>query len=399
MRALALSAALAAARAASPFTLHLLDSPTYPLARCLDGSPPGFYFAPGSGSGSRNWVIHTQGGGWCGSDADCASRASSALGSSRGWAATGCDASTASSAPVCYADGGFNGMISNSSDVNPQLYNWNKVFVAYCDGGSYAGARTAPVTVGSQTIYYRGRYNLDGVYAELFKLGLGSADTVVVKGCSAGGLAVFLHLDYIAAKIRAVSPSTRVVGAPGAGFFLGEAKPFTGGGYLSVYQWVFDAHNVSGVVDGFSSTNDACLAARAVSNDTWKCFIAPEVLPYIATPLFVSNSLTDAWQAGAVMGLGCSPAKPGGCPAAAVAYLSDFRQQMLDLLEPIMAPGSPHGGFLQGCFVHVVEDVGGWGQVRVGGQTQAQTFASWLAGGDGAKLEIDTFPPWSNPTC
>ena len=82
-----------------------------------------------------------------------------------------------------------------------------------------------------------------------------------------------------------------------------------------------------------------------------------------------------------------------------MAYLADFRQQMLDLLEPIMAPGSPHGGFLQGCFVHVVEDVGGWGQVRVGGQTQAQTFASWLAGGDGAKLEIDTFPPWSNPTC
>ena len=156
---------------------------------------------------------------------------------------------------------------------------------------------------------------------------------------------------------------------------------------------------MSAVVDGYSSTNDACLAARAVTNDTYKCFIAPELLPYIATPLFVSNSLSDAWQAGAIMGLGCSPNKAGNCNAAQMAYLADFRQNMLDLLEPIMAPGSPHGGFLQGCFVHVVEDVGGWTSVRVGGQTQAQTFAAWLAGAGGKSLVLDTFPPWSNPTC
>ena len=122
----------ASASAASPWTLFLLDQTKYPMARCLDGSAPGYYFSPGFGNGTSSWIIHTQGGGWCTSDGDCAGRAKSPLGSSAGWASTGCDASTDKLAPVCYADGGFSGMISNSSSVNPQLYNWNKVFINYC---------------------------------------------------------------------------------------------------------------------------------------------------------------------------------------------------------------------------------------------------------------------------
>lgn len=112
---------------ASPFTLYLLDANTYPLAKCLDGSQPGYYHSAGWGSGSDSWVIHTQGGGWCNSDSDCAGRAKSPLGSSTSWGKSGCDASTRTSSPVCYADGGDSGMISNSSATNPLLYNWNKV--------------------------------------------------------------------------------------------------------------------------------------------------------------------------------------------------------------------------------------------------------------------------------
>lgn len=44
------------------FTLSLINLEQYPLAQCLDGSPGGFYFSPGSGSGANNWIIHTQGG-------------------------------------------------------------------------------------------------------------------------------------------------------------------------------------------------------------------------------------------------------------------------------------------------------------------------------------------------
>jgi hypothetical protein len=136
------------ALAASPFTLYLLDQGKYPNARCLDGTQPGYYFAPGFGNGSTSWLIHTQGGGWCTSDADCAGRARSALGSSATWGASGCDAATGKTSPVCYADGGFNGMLSNSSAINPQLYNWNKVFINYCGCGALSPVlRVLPSTL------------------------------------------------------------------------------------------------------------------------------------------------------------------------------------------------------------------------------------------------------------
>ena len=54
LRAGAAAAAAAGAAAASPFTLSLLDQAAYPMAACLDGSAPGYYFAPGSGSGANN---------------------------------------------------------------------------------------------------------------------------------------------------------------------------------------------------------------------------------------------------------------------------------------------------------------------------------------------------------
>jgi hypothetical protein len=264
------------------------------------------------------------------------------------------------------------------------------------DGASYASALTAPVTVGSQTLYYRGFYNLQHTYDELFAThGLGEAATVVIKGCSAGGLAVFLHIDQLRARINAVNPATRVLGAPGAGFFLGEAAAFSPPSprYLANYQWVFNAGNMS------ATLNSACMAAKAATSDTWRCFIAPEVLPYIGTPLFIANSLSDAWQSGNIMGLGCAPTKAGACSDAQMAYLQNFRAQMLALLAPATKPGSPHGGFLQNCFVHVVEDTAGWSNVKIGGRAQNEVFAEWLAGGGSATFAVGDFPPWSNPTC
>ena len=51
-------------------------------------------------------------------------------------------------------DGGDNGMISDDATINPDMYNWNKVFINYCDGGSYSGSKVEPVQVGDQTIWY-----------------------------------------------------------------------------------------------------------------------------------------------------------------------------------------------------------------------------------------------------
>ncbi len=128
--ALALLGSRAAAQAAPLWELHLLSPAAAPAAKCLDGSQPGFYFARGSGAGASQWIIHTQGGGWCTSDAECASRAGSPLGSSASWGAGGnCSGAAGQTSPVCYADGGANGMLSGSAAENPVTYNWNRVFI------------------------------------------------------------------------------------------------------------------------------------------------------------------------------------------------------------------------------------------------------------------------------
>ncbi len=152
--------------------------------------------------------------------------------------------------------------------------------------------------------------------------------------------------------------------------------------------------NVSG------SINDACVAAKTATNTTWQCYIAPFVLPYIKTPIFISNAIPDAWQAGNVMGLPCNP---GSCSnttveAQVVQYLANFRTTMLSFLTPVITNPS-NGGFLQSCFVHVVEDIDhSWNGVKVGGQTQVQTFSAWLGLVPGARLVIDG--DWgTNPTC
>jgi hypothetical protein len=54
------------------FEKFLLTDAAKTGAVCLDGSPGGGYIRRGD---PDKWIIFHQGGGWCGSDADCAHRA------------------------------------------------------------------------------------------------------------------------------------------------------------------------------------------------------------------------------------------------------------------------------------------------------------------------------------
>ena len=48
---------------------------------------------------------------------------------------------------------------------------------------------------------------------------LDTATEVILSGGSAGGLAVYYHLDYIAAAVKSMAPAARVTGFPDAGYF------------------------------------------------------------------------------------------------------------------------------------------------------------------------------------
>ena len=78
----------------------------------------------GSGSGASKWIVHMEGGGWCYDEDECVERSKTDLGSSKKWPPSG--------------DFTF-GFLGDNKLFNPDFYNWNMVFIAYCDGTSFSG--------------------------------------------------------------------------------------------------------------------------------------------------------------------------------------------------------------------------------------------------------------------
>lgn len=375
---------------AGDWSLHLLNLTQYPLAQCLDGSPGGFWFYPGAGANASKFLVMTEGGAWCVSDADCYARSTTFLGSSSQWG----NASANPGSPLAGWDGGNHGMFSNDTAINPLFYGHSKVFIQYCDGGSYAGGVLAPVpytppgssSVNSVNLYYRGRYITDAIYSTLMDaaqpFGMAAAQSLLVKGSSAGGLAVYVLIEHIASLVRSTlaaqgrdPASMDIRAAPGCGFFLSDFPSINGSpAYLSAFQTVYAMQNISAVVPA------TCLAAYPAAADAWRCFCAPYLLPFITVPMFISNSLVDSWQQGAIMQLGCDPTKAGACNAAQLAYLRYFHSGMVAAAAPVLNDPR-HGAFLQSCSVHDVENIdGSWNGVVVANQTQVATFTAWLLG-------------------
>ena len=95
-------------------------------AKCIDGTTPSYFFRKGYGAGVHKWHLHHQGGGWCFNAAECAAKAQESLGSSR--------VRFKHEKSIAYEP-----FLSPDLGQNPLMHDWNIVYVAYCDAGSYAG--------------------------------------------------------------------------------------------------------------------------------------------------------------------------------------------------------------------------------------------------------------------
>nr|GMD00193.1 pectin acetylesterase 8-like [Ipomoea batatas] len=73
------------------------------------------------------------------------------------------------------------------------FFNWNKVLITYCDGGSFTGD-TETVYNGTK-LYFRGERIFNAVMQELLQKGMGMAENALLLGSSAGGIATTLHCD------------------------------------------------------------------------------------------------------------------------------------------------------------------------------------------------------------
>ncbi|CAJ1458987.1 unnamed protein product [Effrenium voratum] len=332
-----------------PSNPSLAPRQSVPGTQCIDGSPANLYLAHGYGDGRRKWVVFFQGGGWCTGTSGsphlpgycpqedvahpdlCEER-------SRGYHGSSLSDSES-------RDFTRRGCLSGDSDINPMMYNWNRVMVRNCDGTLFLSSAELP------GLHLRGRDNAVQAIRALLGQGLADASELLFAGCSAGGVASVLLADtlrpMVEEAVHARGGRVFVAVLSDSGFFPDWSAKSIPAGVLHFpqFQWLFATGNVSAALP------PECLAA----GHGWRCMLLETALPYVKTPCFVLQSTVDSWQ------LQSSDQKS----------LESLHQHMRANL--LAAVQSPHGGALDNCFHHCEA----WGNIHWGGLSNREAFERW----------------------
>eukprot|EP00659_Diplonema_papillatum_P010689 gene10689-16445_t len=357
-------------------------------AMCLSGSPGGYYYGKANSENVNNWLIFFQGGGWCYDEVDCYYRSMTALGNSSSWAPT-------------FEDGG---MISQNCTVNPTFCNFNIAYLRYCDGNSFSGNADKPLVVNNTNVYFRGKRIIDAALSHLSaKYNLSSAVNVLLTGCSAGGLATYLHTEYVHTWFRFNAPNLQVFKAASiSGFFLDHLTVYGQPVYETQIRYVHGLSNAS--LGG--GLNADCVQHYLATGDDWKCNFAQYTYDFIYTPFFVLNSGLDSWQTGCiytatlpdnfpnqtgnengVCGQGsyaqCSNDPNTNCNVTEIGAMNQFTKDFMGLL--MGARGSQldgHGAFVHSCHTHCEAQVDDqFMTFAVNGVTMRTALAQWWNSG------------------
>lgn len=325
-------------------------------AVCLDGTPGAYFLQKGTGSGAKKWYVHHQGGGWCESLDDCLGRSQGDLGSSKAY-------------PANASLGG--GYFSTDPKQNPLMYNWNHVYMRYCDGASFSGNNETVVSYKGKSLHFRGKRVREAMAKDLMEnRGLSEATDLIVSGCSAGGLATFLHTDQWCDMV----PSAKCAGLPDSGFFLDYQDPGVAcspqstytkdrlgntidGNYHCGLKWTYTIQNAT------AGIHQDCVAAH--KGEEWKCMFAEHAAEHIRSPIFAMQSQYDSWQTGNVQGT-------GGDPKTQVLG-NNITARIQSML---MAKNNESGAFLDSCHHHC----GAWNSIRIDGDLVSVAMQKWYNG-------------------
>ncbi|XP_028773011.1 pectin acetylesterase 5-like isoform X1 [Neltuma alba] len=348
-------------------------------AFCLDGSLPGYHFQKGFGSGSNNWLLHIEGGGWCNTMSSCSQRKMTALGSSK------------------YMDRQirFSGILSSDPAQNPDFFSWNKVKIRYCDGASLAGHPENEIMKGNK-LFFRGQLIWEALIDELLSIGLSEAKEALLSGCSAGGLATLIHCD----AFRGLLPREATVKClADASFFLDEKDILGNNTMRSFYHDVFQLQSV------MKSLHRDCTTAMEPS----RCFFPAEIMKRLQTPVFLVQPAYDFWQIQHVLvPEGSDPQghwkrcrlSISNCDTDQMDILQGFRNSFLKSLSEFR-PRREVGQFINSCFTHcqtwMSETWHSASSPKINKKTIAVAVADWFFDREVVK-QIDCPYP-CNPTC
>ena len=223
----------------------------------------------GFGNGTKKWIIFFNGGAWCFDEQACYHRSHTVYGSSR--------------FDTIFTEGG---LYTNDPQTNPDFYNWNMVFILYCDGSSFTGMRQKPVYFDDKPVYFRGKAILDAVIQDLLSRGVRNASDVLLSGSSAGSLAVLIHADFIKSRLN---PKTKVRAIADSGYFVDLETQYGINKTRYMFNRMLLTHNST------SSLHQACIKRMSIAQH-WKCLFPQYFFDLIKTPVFVLQSAYDVWQ-------------------------------------------------------------------------------------------------------
>merc|ERR1712130_686115 len=154
----------------------------------------------------------------------------------------------------------------------------NAVLLMYCDGASWIGNMKDPVS----GLYFRGWQSLQAIMTDLLKNhDLDKATEILIGGDSAGGLATFSHIDYMADRIHSSGSKAMILGIPDSGFWPDE--PFS-----------MNFRNMFKMQNGTAGLHSDC-KVKNPSNPT-VCLYPQYFASLIKTPLWLIQSIFDPTQ-------------------------------------------------------------------------------------------------------
>ncbi|EYU37453.1 hypothetical protein ABFS82_01G047200 [Erythranthe guttata] len=326
---IALSSTKVNVRASEMVNITLLSNAVEKGAVCLDGSPAGYHYAKGYGDGANSWMIYLPGGGWCGRKQSCIDRVkySPMLSSTKN-----------------ITQENFGAILSPNKTSNPDFYNWNRVFIRYCDGSSFMGdvKKVDPET----NLHKRGSRIFTSVIDELLSKGLKDAKNVMLTGNSAGGLATILNCD----RFRALVPNANMVKCVSdSGFFIHAKNLPNAAGRERTFSRVVHFHGISKFLP------KSCTSRMKPG----LCFFPENLVAHIKTPLFLLNSDFDKFQI--QVNLKPHPVDNPGwvnctrnittCTPPQLQIIKDFRNTFLETLKGV-GNNPSRGLFINSCYIH-----------------------------------------------
>ncbi|KAL4467888.1 hypothetical protein ABPG74_013223 [Tetrahymena malaccensis] len=311
--------------------LVLLQNPK--SAKCLDGSAPGYYFSQGYGDGQNKFVLYMEGGFYCNGQTEqeilenCYQRSFTDLGSSSKWSQT-------------YVD---NGIFSPLQKNNPLFYNWNRVFIRYCDGTYYQSSRD-PVVYKNQTLHFRGSDNFKEIIEDISnQYGLKNSSIVVLAGGSAGGQGSYFWSQYL----RNYLPSTiKMVASPDCGFNV-QLNPVLQDKNPVWVDFITDRKREIIQPQGCPYLHD--------DQNLYKCFLTEYIIDQINLPVFFISSLYDQFFINTYLQINCINSKNAlvGCTDLELAKIENMRQKLYDAIAKIRTVKKDWGMWAVSCVLHV----------------------------------------------